>query len=333
MTHIVSRYFLSRPASLRIALLAGACLWGCAGTMGSAWAAPDGAKPARISGGIHAKRLGDMPGARDDAKMMINALQAQCGSAVMRQACLTIQTDPAATPKARARCLEMMSPFRLSGSLDSVGERTIDEYFAPALNRAVRIVKATMAKQTGVCSAEVVQEETRVITQYRPDGYTRYEYRKNRRGEAQWVQSEHTFSPGLAGMFKSALDTAKLGGTLSVSAPLGNKMLTPGRSCEVRRIGAGRVEFVSCIHATGRDFPTHITFESEVIGDGKTRAIEKFVSFDDNVALSSDLFTPGPVEGRPSGKKPGRDPNNPMSRWCAVEKARTGVDPCKDDDE
>lgn len=297
--------------------------------MSGAYAAPADAKPVQ---GIHVRRQGDMPGARDDARMLINARQAQCGSSLMRQTCLTIQTDPAATPKARARCAGMMSPFRLDGNLNDVGESVIDEYFAPGLKRAVRIVKAATLKPTGVCSAEVVTEEKRVITQYRVDGYTRYETRQDKQGRTQWVKSEHRFLPGLAGMFATAFDTATFGGALSVSAPLANKTLIPGRPCEVRRITAGRVDFVSCIHATGRDFPAHVTFEHEMTGDGKTRSIEKFVSFDGDVALSADLLSPGQPEPQ-GGKKPARDPNNPMSRWCAAEKARTGIDPCQDDHE
>jgi hypothetical protein len=51
------------------------------------------------------------------------------------------------------------------------------------------------------------------------------------------------------------------------------------------------------------------------------------------VALSRDLFFPGRSEKVMTEKDTRPDPNNPMNKWCAAEKARTGVDPCKDDDE
>jgi hypothetical protein len=303
------------------------------GPIRNAVAAPANPESTGLVQVIHVRRTGDMPGARANAKMMVDALKAQCGSALMRQACETTLSDPAASPKAKSRCVEMMSGFKLSGNPDSVGETVTDEYFAPPLNRAARVAKTSVLRQTGVCSAQVEQSEQHVITYHRPDGYTRYERKADKQGRMQWVQSEHQYLPGLADMLKTSLDAARLDGKVTVTAPLGHKTLVPGRPCEMRRVGAGAVEFVSCIHGTGLRFPSHVTFESEVVAGGKTERVEKLVSHAHNVALSRDLFFPKRDEKVITQEDTRADMDNPMSRWCAAEKARTGVDPCKDDDE
>ncbi len=324
---------LSSPCfvSLLFALLAGAgvLLPMDHGPIDHAAAAPANPKSNGLVHGIHVQRTGDMPEARARAKMVINAQQAQCGSALMKQACQTILSDPAASPKTKSRCVEMMSNYKLIGNLNSVGETVIDEYFAPTLNRSARVVKTNVLRQTGVCSAEIEQKEQHVIAHHRPDGYARYERKPDKQGQMQWVQFAHRYIPGLANMLKTSFDAAQLSGKVTVTAPLGHKMLIPGRTCETRRISAGAVEFVACIHATGLDFPSHVTFENEVVASGKTERVEKFVSYAHNVALSPDLFFPKRGEKVISEKNTRSDPDNPMSRWCAAEKARTGNDPCK----
>ncbi|MFN3751593.1 MAG: hypothetical protein ACK4SR_09480 [Thiobacillus sp.] len=283
--------------------------------------------------GVHVRRQGDMPEAREAAKRMVKALQVQCDSSTMKQACQTILSDPAATPKAKAGCLQMRSGFKLGGNISSFGEYDVDEYYAPALGRSARIVRTTAVRQTDVCTAVVEQQETAEIVLHRPTGFTRYERRTGRQGQPSWMQFEHKYAPGLADMLKTAVDTAQLSGKLTASAPQGTKTFVPGRPCEIRRINAGAVEFTSCIHATGLQFPSHVTFESEVVSSGKTQRAEKFVSYAWDVTLSSDLFFPKSGERITTQKGARSDPNNPMNRWCAAEKARTGVDPCKDGDE
>lgn len=331
----VTRLFSPRFVSLLFALLAGAgaLLPTDHGPIDHAAAAPANPKSTGLVHGIHVQRTGDMPEVRENAKMVVNAQQAQCGSALMKQACQTTLSDPTASSRAKSRCMEMMSSFKLSGNLNSVGETVTDEYFAPTLNTSARLVKTTVLRQTGVCSAEVEQRDQHVIAHHRPDGYTRYERKTDKQGRMQWVQFEHRYLPGLAGMLKTSFDAARLSGKVTVTAPLGHKTLVPGRACEMRRVGAGAVEFVSCIHATGLKFPSHVTFESEVVASGKTERVEKFVSYAHNVALSRDLFFPKRGEKLMTEKDTRSDPNNPMSRWCAAEKARTGNDPCKGGDE
>lgn len=283
--------------------------------------------------GVHVRRQGDMPEARETAKTMVKALQVQCDSPMMKQACQTTLSDPAATPKAKSGCLQMMSGFKLSGDINSVGEYDVDEYYAPALGRSARIVRTTSVRQTGVCTAVVEQQEKSEIVLHRATGFTRYERRTDKQGQPFWMQFEHKFVPGLADMLKTAVDAAQLNGKVTVSAPLGNKTFVPGRPCEIRRVNAGAVEFTSCIHATGLKFPSHVTFESEVLAGGKTSRVEKLASYVHDVALSGDLFFPKLGEKVVTHQDARSDPNNPMKRWCAAEKARTGVDPCKDGDE
>lgn len=330
-----TRFFYPRFVFLLFALFVGAgvLLPTDHGLIDHAVAAPANSKPTGLVHGIHVRRTGDMPEARETAKMLVNAQQAQCGSALMKQACQTTLSDPAASPKTKSRCVEMMSSFKLGGNLNNVGETVTDEYFAPPLNRSASVVKSTVLRQTGVCSAEVEQKEHHVITHHRPDGYTRFERKTDKQGRMQWVQFKHQYIPGLADMLKISLDTARLNGKVTVTAPLGHKTLVPGRACETRRVSAGTVEFVSCIHATGLKFPSHVTFESEVLASGKTERVEKFVSYAHNVALSRDLFLPRRGEKVMTEKDARSDPNNPMNRWCAAEKVRTGIDPCKGDDD
>lgn len=338
MIRHLTRLFSARNAFLLVALfalLAGAAAWLSAGhgPVDHAVAAPAGPESAGEVQGIHVRRAGDNPGLRDTMKMMVDAQRAQCGSELMKQTCRITLSDPAATPRARSRCAEMMSGFRLSGDPGSVGQTVVDEYFAPPLHRSVRVLKTTLLRQTGMCSAVVEQQEKRVITHDRPGGYTRHERKTDQSGQPYWVRFDHQYLPGLADMLKTSFDAALFRGKVTVTAPLGHKTLVPGRPCETRRIDAGAAAFVSCIHATGLAFPSHITFESEVLAGGKTERFEKLVSYAPDVALSRDLFFPAPGEKTLTEKAARSDPSHPMNRWCAAEKARTGVDPCKDDDE
>jgi hypothetical protein len=334
------RRFSPRSLFLFSALFAGvvAVLTTARGPIGNAVAAPAIPKSAGPVYGIHVQRTGDMPEVRANTKILVKAQQAQCGSALMKQTCQTMLSDPAASAKAKSRCVEMMSSYKLSGNLDDVGNTVIDEYFAPYLNRAARIVKTTNLRQTGICSGEVAQDEQHVITHYQPSGYTRHERKKDGAGWSKWSTFGHQYINGLDKMYITSFDAAKLSGKVTISASLGHKTLTPGRACEQRQLNAGGVEFVSCIHATGLQFPSHVTFEGEVIAKGKTESIEKFVSYAHNTALSSDLFFPKPdgnalprKSAAPDRARP--DPSNPTSQWCAAEKARTGVNPCEDNDE
>jgi hypothetical protein len=312
---------------------AGAVLPTAQDPIGHVMAAPANPKSPGFVDGIHVQRRGDAPKVRDDMKIMINAMKTQCGSALMKQTCQTLLSDPAASPKAKSRCVETMSPFKLSGNLNSVGESVIDEYFAPGMSRSAKRVKITRLQQTGVCSAEVVQDESHVIVHYRPAGYTRYERKKDKSGQTYWRMTEHTYVPGLAHMLRTTFDMAQLSGKVAVSASLGNKTLVPGRPCETRRISMDSLEFVSCIHATGLDFPSHVTFEGEVIAQGTTQQVEKLVSYAHNVALPTDLFFPKFDEKVRADKAIVNDPGNPTRKWCAAEKARTGIDPCETDDD
>lgn len=263
---------------------------------------------------IHVRRAGDAPEARETAKTVVNALRAQCDSAIMKQSCQITLSNANATPKAKAACAQMLAGFQLSGNLDSVGESQVDEYYAPALNRSARIVKTTTLRQTGVCSTEVEQQERHEIVDYRPGGFTRYERRVDKQGQAYWQQYSHSYVPGLANLLKTTVDAAQLGGTLTVSAPLGNKSLVPGRPCEQRRVSAGSVDFVSCIYATGRGFPSHVRFESEVIAGGKTSRFEKLASYAEDVAVSRDLFFPPRGEKVVAQPNMPSDPNGPTPR-------------------
>ncbi|MFP5419440.1 MAG: hypothetical protein ACLGHA_09835 [Gammaproteobacteria bacterium] len=316
--------------ALLLTLLAGA---GTLFPVATAVATSGNPKPLGSVQGIHVQRTGDTPWQRDAGKMMIEMTKAQCGSPVMKQTCQTMLSDPAASLKAKARCQQMMLPARILGNSNDIGQVVADEYFAPALGRSVRIVKTIVPKQAGVCEVRIEQEETREIAHYRANGYTRYVRKTDKSGQPYWLAHEHSYVPGMAGMLKTALDAAQLGGKVAVSAPLGNKTLVPGRTCETRRVSAGAVEFVSCIHATGLKFPSHVRFESEVFSGGKTSQVEKLSSYKHDVVLSRDLFFPDPREKAPAGKNRAADSDNPTRKWCAAEKARTGVDPCKDDDE
>lgn len=325
-----SRPFSPGTGALLLTLLAGA---GTLFPVATAVATSGNPKPVGTVQGIHVQRTGDMPWHRDAGKMMLEMTKAQCGSPEMKQTCQTMMSDPAASPQAKARCQQMMLPAKILGNPNDIGQTVIDEYFAPPLGRSIRIVKTIVPKQAGVCEVRIEQEETREIAHYRANGFTRYERKTDKSGQPHWRTHEHKYVPGLADMLKTSFDAARLSGKVTVTAPLGHKTLAPGRTCETRRVTAGAVAFVSCIHATGLKFPSHVTFESEVVASGKTERVEKFVSYAHNVALSRDLFFPGRGEKVMTEKDTRPDPNNPMNKWCAAEKARTGVDPCKDDDE
>lgn len=295
-----------RPAGWLWGLLAGAgaCLPG-----DQVMGAPAGRTPVDEVPGIHVRRSGDYPDTRDSAKMLIDAARKNCE-------------------------FRLKSPFKLNGNPDRIGETVIDEYFAPTLGRSTKVVKTMMLRQVGGCESTVEQQEKRTIRHYRPDDYTRYERETDKNAGRHWRQFEHEYLPGLAGMLGNAFDAAEGNRKITVSPPLGHKTYLPGRVCEVRKIDTDTgVEFSSCIHATGLRFPSHISFASEVVGKGKTVKLETVESYADRLALSRDLFFPTPGEKVLTEKDIRSDPNNPMNRWCAAEKARTGVDPCKDGDE
>lgn len=325
-----TRLYAGKPAGLISAFLLGI---GVLLPSGQAMAAPGNPKLTADVHGIHVRRTGDSPEARETAKMMLNALKTQCGSSLMKQTCRTMLSDPAASPESKSRCMEMMSSFKLNGNPNDIGQTVIDEYFAPALGRSVRIIKTMVPKQTGMCESSIEQNERREITHHRTNGFTRHERKMDKAGRSYWFAHEHRYVPGLADMLKSSVDMAQLSGKVTVSASLGHKTLVPGRACEIRRVASGAVEFVSCIHATGFKFPSHVRFESEMLSGGKTSQIEKLVFYKHDLALSRDLFFPKPDERVLTEESRGSNPNNPTSKWCAAEKARTGVDPCEDDDE
>lgn len=325
-----NRLFSQQTGGPLLALLVGAIT---VFPFAPALAAPAKPKPGSTVQGIHVQRASDVSWHRDTVKMMLETMKAQCGSAEMKQACQTMLSDPAASSKAKARCHQMMFPAKIIGNPDDIGQTVADEYFAPALGRSARVVKTIVPKQVGVCEVRIEQEEKHEITHYRANGFTRYERKMDKAGQPYWPAREHRYVPGLADMLKSSVDVAQLSGKLTVSASLGHKTLVPGRACEIRRVASGAVEFVSCIHATGLTFPSHVRFESETLSGGKTSQIEKLVFYKHDLVLSRDLFFPKPDEKVLTERNHRSNPNNPTNKWCAAEKARTGVDPCKDDDE
>ncbi len=290
--------------------------------------------------GIHVRRTGDAFDQREVARKFVESLQKSCGSPSTIELCQQTMKVPGVDPKYVQRCEEMMSKFKLHGSVDDVGKFVTDEYFVPALGWHTRIRKVNVFQGIKACEAAVGELEIREIHHYAPAGRTTYERKSNKAGQYFWRQTTQTYSKELAAVVKAGLDAGLVSGKFAVKKT-GKKTYLPGYPCEERRIilAAGENYTDVCFRPVEMQIPAAIVFARKHTYKGKTILAEAVEAFEDGIDLQKSLFWP-PADEKVTGGVPGvspkkakADPANATMKWCAAEKARTGVDPCEDDDE
>lgn len=291
--------------------------------------------------GIHVRRTGDAFDQRELAGKLVESWQKSCGSPSVIEQCQLFMKTPGVDPKTIEYCKGTMSKFKLYGSVDDVGKFVTDEYFVPALGWYTKIRKINVLYQgTEPCKSTVEKLETHEIYHYAPTGRTKYERKSNKAGQHSWRKTAQPYSKELAAVVKMGLDTGLASGKFTVKKT-GNKTYLPGYPCEESRITltAGEGHFDVCLRLVEMQIPAAITFARKFTAKEKTVWAETVDSFEDGIALQKSLFWP-PAGEKIADELPGASPKktkakpaNAMMKWCAAEKARSGVDPCEDDDE
>lgn len=276
--------------------------------------------------GIHLRREGDSPFDREQAKQSVKMLEGACKS--MKQSCSIISTDPAASAKAKSRCASVTGVFQLKGgSLGDVGRQVTDEYFVPARSWSARVTQQTVLRQTGYCEAEVVALNKHEIRHYTAGGYTRYQLHGSAKSGRHWTRSEHKVEPKLVPLLAAAF---LVPGKISVSPTMGHKSYFQDLKCAVQQVKSDAVAFTLCLHRTGLSFPAELLMDSKAVSDGKVLREEEAVSYASNAVLSAGLFMPPSTERVENARTRSSSPDNATQKWCARQKARTGINPCGD---
>lgn len=276
--------------------------------------------------GIHIRREGDSPFFKEQAKLSVKTLEGACKS--MKRACSIIGTDPAASAKAKSRCASVTGVFVLKGgAIGDVGRQVTDEYFVPTRSWSARITRQTLLRQTGYCEAEVADQNKHEIRRYTLGGYTQYERHDSANKGRHWTRNDHRVDPKLTPVLAAAFLAP---GEISVSPPMGHETYFHTLKCEVRQVKSAAVVFTNCLYRTGMPFPAELLMSSKTVSDGKVLQEEKAVSYANNAVLPVSLFMPPPSERVESAQTLSGSPDNATQKWCAKQKAKTGINPCED---
>ncbi|MHB0916502.1 MAG: hypothetical protein ACYC39_06645 [Thiobacillus sp.] len=317
--HIIT---MKKPISLFLAACCGAIAMQ---TTGSALAKDDSTIV-----GIHIQRKGDSPHFKKLAKQSLNVIKGTCIS--QKQTCQHLIADPAASPKAKARCAAVLAAgeFQFTGgSLEDVGQRTTDEYFVPGRSWSARIARETVLNQSGFCKAEVAEVTRHEIRHYTAGGYTRYELQDSAKKRRHWTRTEHRVDPKLVPVLAAAFLAP---GRISVSPPMGHKTYIPGITCEVRQVSLGdAATSTSCLYHTGLSFPAALRIAGDFVSGGEVMWGEKAVAYKDRAVFPIGQFMPPARDKVISEGESQRSSENATQKWCAKQKKKTGVDPCAEE--
>jgi hypothetical protein len=336
MKRATSRFFLRSIGRLSALLVLGGVL-----AVFDCVAAPTAQyKNAESITGIHVRRTGDAFDLREVASKLVESRQKRCGSPFAMEQCQLAMKTPGVDPKFIQYCKGTMSKFKLHGSVDDAGKFVTDEYFVPALGWYTKIRKINVLQGTELCEAIVGELEIHEIHHYTPAGRTKYERKSNKTGQYFWRKTTQTYSKELAAIVKAGLDAGLASDKFAVKKT-GKKTYLSGYLCEESRItlAAGEDYIDVCLRPVEMQIPAAITFARKHTAKGKTVSAETVEAFEDGIDLQKSLFWP-PAGEKVAGEIPGArpkktkaNPANATMKWCAAEKARTGVDPCEDDDE
>jgi hypothetical protein len=272
--------------------------------------------------GIHVHRSGTSPYFLNAAKETLKTYEGQCK--LMKSVCAMMPAG--ANAKDKAACAAVASGFSLKGNLADVGKQETDEYFATAMQMAARQTTKTVLQVKSICEVEVVDQESVDIWHYAPQAYTHYELKNHPKKGRYWVRSEHkrlTPKTGalLAGVYP-------MSDASTVSQILGQKEYA-GLKCEVREI-TGPWAGTFCLSATETPFPGHLTLAGTVVAGKDTMLEDQATAVAVKVMLPRKHFSPPERDKLESARARSTSPENPTQRWCAKQKIKTGIDPCKE---
>lgn len=272
--------------------------------------------------GIHVHRSGTSPYFLNAAKETLKTYEGQCK--LMKSVCATMPAG--ASAKDKTVCAVVGSGFRLKGNLADVGKQETDEYFATTMQMAARRTTKTVLQVKSICEVEVVGQENADIWHYAPQTYTHYELKNHPKKGHYWVRSEHKRLAPKAGALLAGV--YPMSDTSKATPVLGQKEYA-GLKCDVREI-SGPWAGTFCLSATGTAFPGHLTLAGQVVAGKDTMLEEQATAVAVKVMLPRTHFFP-PEHGKiESTRAPSTSPENPTQRWCAKQKIKTGIDPCKD---
>ncbi len=259
-----------------------------------------------VPGGIHVRRVGNTEVGKAFGEKYVTGRREQCEGAV-------------------AQASGMARSFNFSGNLSDTGRIETDEYFAPAQKMRARQVITYPLIETSICRLEVVKTTTWNIRHFTHTGYTDYQQLADRKTGVHWQRSAHTLpvAKQTAALWNSALFP---GATVS---PLMGTRTIAGRRCEVREvILAQGASHALCLLRTEAPAGGQITLAHKWVSGGILMLDEQATLVDLQAALPLALFYP------PAGARiedlsgaAGR-PEDSTQKWCRVQQAKTGVNPC-----
>ncbi len=285
--------------------------------------------------GIHVHRSVDSPAAARLTQLTIEMGKGGCAAA--KRACdqLAAAGVPPSDARGRRACAEASGRFTISGDPDRVRRIDVHEYFAPAQQWAVEKRTTARLRQHNVCAAEIVEEESVLIKHYSAKGITIYRRLDDRAEGRRWVRDYHDRSL-FATVLPLFFEIAPLTNPANVSGPLGHER-HGHHTCEVRKISTANSVFTSCLASTGTLFPDSVLLSGSWVVTGpngtEVQAVDRLVSYSERIALPVGLFHPPATDPVEEAGRPQAPADNATSRWCLAETARTGVNPCDDDDD
>lgn len=282
--------------------------------------------------GYEIRRQSSSPFLNQNARMLGPFRKAQCEQLV--ELCRM-------APTADAPCTaEMLAePYRLEGDLDLVGKGETVEYHLPAHQSSAVTTGRFELVEAAPCRHAVRKRETTVITRHTAAGRVSYVRRIDPvRGAQPWRRE-----PGPA-LGRETATLARRALALDSFLPPGLRAAgddaTPqadrpparfaGLECRWRETtlpgGQGR----SCIASAVPGIGTALELAREIVLNGADGPVtflsEQAASLRGPIVLPAALFEPdGPVGD------PGSAPNA-TTAWCAAEAARSGTNPCEDED-
>jgi hypothetical protein len=272
--------------------------------------------------GIHVHRSGTSPYFLNAAKETLKTYEGQCK--LMKSVCAMMPAG--ASAKDKAACAAVASGFSLKGNLADVGKQETDEYFATAMQMAARQTTKTVLQVKSICEVEVVDQESVDIWHYSPQAYTHYELKNHPKKGRYWVRSEHKRLAPKTGALLAGV--YPMSDTSTVSQVLGQKEYA-GLKCEVREI-TGPWAGTFCLSATETPFPGHLTLAGTVVAGKDTMLEDQATAVAVKVMLPRKHFFPPERDKLESARARSTSPENPTQRWCAKQKIKTGIDPCKE---
>lgn len=266
-----------------------------------------------IEGGYEIHRRGEVPTAREVAHLQIPASQGVCAREGI--------------------------PFKFSGDLDTVGNFEIIEHHHPGLRKSSTVTRRTELTHLSLCHLEVRERQVTRISHH---------------GEKTRTVFTHEIDPGVgprpwvrrtdAHLDRETIDLLREALSLDTLTPQelrsGDVTIATASGLERDRI-AGRechwghtpppLESRVCMLREGIGMPINESLSAEYGGVVEGRPIvlirSKVVRFDGPIAIPSSVFEPGDDTALDTPAP------NATLKWCAQEAARTGTNPCADEDD